>query len=781
MKKILLFIYISLVSLLNSQTYIKDLGIANANDGITNITKSENGFFIAGYYNRSAYIAEIDYAGNVLWKDIYRITEQKDLITDLKYINGKLIACGYGYYEGTGNFLEFYFKYDIKTKSFDWIKKSKLTLKPSNVHILPNGNILMTGDEIMVDIFKIFLMEINFKNGKMEYYTSWVFTGNESASTSTIYKDKIYLGGRYALEKKLDKYRGAISKFDLNFNEIWSNYYLNEKEKYVRNYLTKLIIDENKILSIFATNNHGITNYYTVSFSQQDLDGEILWAKEYKFENYENIRIRDIKASKHAYYLFGLTVSPTENLFLVKTDKEGTVIWAKTYGENYSDNIYTDQGNFLEITDDNIYIVAQSKSINKGKYFNSILIKLNLDGTSDKECWGTDEEIQTIIFKDLVQEGISLRANDSLFINNNLSFKKETKINSFQNSYYCYPKLAINDFDTIKNRKTIFIDFQKNDIIPVDEDVKFSIISKASNADVSIENNKITYAQKIYNACVIDSFQYEISSSLGKDSAKVYVYTIKENQNLTIDTLMPLNNILVLDAGKNDTKAKYFWSTKETSSSIKIKKHGTYTVNILKNNCLYKTNYNVLENPYFFEDIAYSNITFMLDVSISMNRENRLPVLKRALYKFLSFMRNEDKISIVNYSNKAEIIFDGISANEIDTIKEKIDNIEINGYSDIKEGIKLAIKTINNNATKSTNNRIIFTTDGDISKEKLEGMIYYIQKKLPENITFSIFLFNNSSLYKERMKSINENLYVITQENIEEVLLKEFKTKKIER
>lgn len=780
MKKLLFYLFLLLNSSLFSQTFIKDLGLKDIDDGITCITKSNKGFILAGYYNKSAFLQEIDYSGNVIWRDIYHITDQKDLITDLKYIDGKIIACGYGYYEGTGNFLEFYFKYDIKSKQFDWIKKSKLALKPSNIHVLPNGNLLMTGDEIMVDVFKVFLMEINPKNGKMLFYSSWIFTGNESASSSLIYNNNIYLGGRYALEKRLDKYRGSITKFDLNFNEVWSNYYLNKREKYVRNYLTKLIIDEGEIISIYATNNHGTSNHYSVSLAKQNTDGELLWAKEYKINNYENIRIRDIKAYKNGFYLFGVTVDPNENFFLINVDKEGTVLWAKTYGENNTDNVSTDQGNFIELTSENIYLVGQSKNLTKDKDYNSIFIKLNLDGTSDKDCWGTDVETNTIPFKELVQGGIVLTGNDSIFINNNLAFKKETKLKNFKSLYFCYPKLAINDFDTIRKESTIFIDFKKNDIIPADEKVFFRLISDPINAEAKIENGKIKYIQKNIDACVIDSFQYEISSSLGKDSAKIYVYAFKSENNIVVDSIMTLNNSMVLESGYKSSNIKYFWNNNKITSDITIQKFGNYYVEILKDNCLFKKTFNISENPYSFEEIATTNITFMLDVSISMNRENRLPVLKKALYKILTFMRDEDKLSIINYSDDAQIIFDGIKATDIDTIKTKIESLESQGTSDIKKGLKMAIQTINNNNVKGGNNRIIFTTDGDISNENRKELIEYIQKELPENVYFSLFLFNDASIFKDQMNSVIEsvdgNLYVITPDNIERILLKEFKS-----
>ena len=238
-----------------AQTFIRSLGAAGINDGATSLTKGNGTFFIAGFNKDLSYLSEVDENGVVLWRDDYNFTEQLAYITHIEKIGNKLKGCGYGYAEGSAKVLEFYFKYDINSKVFDWIKKTAMNLKPATIQVLPNGNFLMTGDEFGIDEFRIFLMEIDAENGKSIQYSNFIFSGKESASTALIHNNYIYTGGRYGLEKKIDKYRGAISKFDMKFNEIWSNYYLNYKDKFLRNYLAKLIIDDESLISLYFTNN----------------------------------------------------------------------------------------------------------------------------------------------------------------------------------------------------------------------------------------------------------------------------------------------------------------------------------------------------------------------------------------------------------------------------------------------------------------------------------------------------------------------------------------------
>lgn len=74
------------------------------------------------------------------------------------------------------------------------------------------------------------------------------------------------------------------------------------------------------------------------------------------------------------------------------------------------------------------------------------------------------------------------------------------------------------------------------------------------------------------------------------------------------------------------------------------------------------------------EGYAFSNIVFLLDVSSSMDKEEKLPLLKKSLKKLLTIMRNEDKIAIAVCSGEAKIVLEPASATD-KKIVEVIDNL----------------------------------------------------------------------------------------------------------
>ena len=52
----------------------------------------------------------------------------------------------------------------------------------------------------------------------------------------------------------------------------------------------------------------------------------------------------------------------------------------------------------------------------------------------------------------------------------------------------------------------------------------------------------------------------------------------------------------------------------------------------------------------------YNNITFILDVSTSMNSSGKLNLLKLSMIELVKMLRAEDKVTLIKYSSTAEAI-----------------------------------------------------------------------------------------------------------------------------
>ncbi|MGU3376474.1 YfbK domain-containing protein [Chryseobacterium sp. M5A1_1a] len=123
-----------------------------------------------------------------------------------------------------------------------------------------------------------------------------------------------------------------------------------------------------------------------------------------------------------------------------------------------------------------------------------------------------------------------------------------------------------------------------------------------------------------------------------------------------------------------------------------------------------------------------SNIIFLIDVSGSMNSENKLPLLKSSLKILLNQLRPEDKVGIVVYAGSAGMVLSPTSAKEKSTIIKALDDLEAGGSTAGGAGIELAYKLAQENFIKGGNNRVVLATDGDFnvgesSTKDLESLI----------------------------------------------------------
>lgn len=128
------------------------------------------------------------------------------------------------------------------------------------------------------------------------------------------------------------------------------------------------------------------------------------------------------------------------------------------------------------------------------------------------------------------------------------------------------------------------------------------------------------------------------------------------------------------------------------------------------------------------ENLPASNLVFLIDVSGSMQDENKLPLVRASMKMLVDQLREQDKVSMVVYAGSAGLVLSPTSGTDKTKIKEAIDRLEAGGSTAGGAGIQLAYETARKNFMKEGNNRVILCTDGDFnvgvsSDAALEDMI----------------------------------------------------------
>ena len=153
------------------------------------------------------------------------------------------------------------------------------------------------------------------------------------------------------------------------------------------------------------------------------------------------------------------------------------------------------------------------------------------------------------------------------------------------------------------------------------------------------------------------------------------------------------------------------------------------------------------------------NLVFLVDVSGSMSDNEKLPLFKKTFASLINKLNENDKISIVTYSSGTEVVLNGVSGSDKQTLLEKVNSLVATGGTNGGEGLKLAYKTAKKHFKKGANNRILLSTDGDLNlgMTSTEELKNYISEERNQGIYLSVLGFGNTSYNDEITETLADN------------------------
>ena len=181
------------------------------------------------------------------------------------------------------------------------------------------------------------------------------------------------------------------------------------------------------------------------------------------------------------------------------------------------------------------------------------------------------------------------------------------------------------------------------------------------------------------------------------------------------------------------------------------------------------------------DTVAASNLVFLIDISGSMERPNRLPLLQAGFKMLVDNLREKDRVAIVTYGGGVEVLLPSTSGREKKLIKNVIDSMEAAGDTPGTDAIKIAYTVAKEAFIRGGNNRVILATDGDFNVGK------FTDKELEDVITIQknsgIYLtcigvgmgnYKDSKLETLAKKGNGNFAYLDNIQEAEKVLVKEF-------
>ena len=129
-----------------------------------------------------------------------------------------------------------------------------------------------------------------------------------------------------------------------------------------------------------------------------------------------------------------------------------------------------------------------------------------------------------------------------------------------------------------------------------------------------------------------------------------------------------------------------------------------------------------------FSEAAYApnNIVFLIDVSASMKKQGRLELLRASMLQLSEVLRPGDKVSVVTYAVKPEIVLEPTSGEDKAAIQRVVTELEADGMTYGIRGFRAAYELARASSIPGGNNEVIVVSDGAFrvqDQEKIERLI----------------------------------------------------------
>ncbi len=165
------------------------------------------------------------------------------------------------------------------------------------------------------------------------------------------------------------------------------------------------------------------------------------------------------------------------------------------------------------------------------------------------------------------------------------------------------------------------------------------------------------------------------------------------------------------------------------------------------------------------EDRKPAILTFVIDVSGSMNRENRLGLVKRSLRMLMERLREDDQIGIAVYGSRGRKVMNHRGLSEKAEILEAIESLRAEGSTYAEEGIRIGYEMAEDAYKRGYINRVILCSDGvaNVGQTGADDILQVIRKKAEKGITLSAVGFgmgNYNDVLMERLGDKGDGHYV---------------------
>ncbi|HEX8193408.1 MAG TPA: VWA domain-containing protein [Allosphingosinicella sp.] len=152
-----------------------------------------------------------------------------------------------------------------------------------------------------------------------------------------------------------------------------------------------------------------------------------------------------------------------------------------------------------------------------------------------------------------------------------------------------------------------------------------------------------------------------------------------------------------------------------------------------------------------------ANLVFLVDVSGSMESEDKLPLVQCSLALVAERISSRDRISIVAYAGAAGLVLPA-SGDRTEVVKA-LARLQAGGSTAGGEGIQLAYRTARQNMIEGGINRVILATDGDfnVGVTSNDALISMVERERASGITLTTLGYGTGNFNEAMMEQVADH------------------------
>ena len=159
-----------------------------------------------------------------------------------------------------------------------------------------------------------------------------------------------------------------------------------------------------------------------------------------------------------------------------------------------------------------------------------------------------------------------------------------------------------------------------------------------------------------------------------------------------------------------------------------------------------------------------ATLIFAIDVSGSMQREDRLGMVKRSLKLLVEELRPTDEVGIVIYGDRGSVVLEPTDGGESRAINSAIDSLTAGGSTYVEDGLRIAYDMAARSVRPGRITRVLLLSDGvgNVGRTGADSILEQIRSEVDAGVTLTTVGFgmgNYNDVLMERLANDGNGSY----------------------